>query len=39
MSSTVEEDAIKIVSVINRHVDEDPECKHSLKEIVREIFD
>ena len=38
MSSSAIEDAIKITSVIRKHVDEE-NCKHSIKEIAAEAFE
>lgn len=31
--------AAKIIDIINVHLDEDPECKHSLKEVLSGAFD
>lgn len=31
-------DALKITTVLNKHMDEDPTCHHSFSEIIKEIF-
>jgi hypothetical protein len=31
-------DALKITSVLNKHMDERPVCHHSVNEIIKEIF-
>lgn len=36
--ANVVEDALKITAVLNKHLAEDPNCTHSLKEIAEEIF-
>lgn len=38
IQSEVVADATRITRILNKHMAEDPECIHSVKEIAREIF-